>query len=95
MREQPVKERAPKKPASVVVQEPAPEQQQSVEADGLWPIAMLRIAMELKRPGAPGLEHIIDGVVDRMGIEKSQFERYLDEHLGILRDQARENGYAP
>jgi hypothetical protein len=66
-----------------------------VEPDGLWPIAMLRIAMELKRPGAPGLDDIIDGVVAKMGIEKAQFEKYLAEHLGLLRDEARKNGYAP
>jgi hypothetical protein len=30
-----------------------------------------------------------------MGIEKAQFEKYLAEHLGLLRDEARKNGYAP
>jgi hypothetical protein len=54
---------------------------------------MLRIAVELKRPGAPGLQQIIDGVVDRMGIEKSAFEKYLSDNLGILERQAREKGY--
>jgi hypothetical protein len=38
---------------------------------------MLRIALELKRPGAPGLEQIIDGVVERMGLEKRPFVKYL------------------
>lgn len=67
----------------------------AVEPDALWPIAMLRIAMELKRPGAAGLEEIIDGVVARMGIPKAQFETYLSEHLGLLKDDARKKGYAP
>lgn len=74
-----------------VEERPAP----AVEPDALWPIAMLRIAMELKRPGAPGLEEIVDGVVARMGISKDQFERYLSEHLGLLREDARKKGYAP
>ena len=95
MRKKPGKERAPRSRASVAVEEKVAEQQAAVEADGLWPIAMLRIAMELKRPGAPGLDKIIDGVVERMGIEKAQFEKYLADHLGILRDEARKNGYAP
>ena len=64
------------------------------EADGLWPIAMLRIAMELKRPGAPGLDEIIGGVVGKMGIPRAQFEKYLAEHLGALREAARKKGYA-
>jgi hypothetical protein len=67
----------------------------SVEPDGLWSIAMLRIAMELKQPGAPGLDEIIGGVVAQMGIPKDEFEKYLAEHLGVLRESARRNGYVP
>jgi len=62
------------------------------EPDALWPVAMLRVAMELKRPDAPGLEEIIDGVVARMGIDRAQFQRYLSQHLGILREEARNAG---
>ena len=56
----------------------------AVEPDGLWSIAMLRIAMELKRPGAASLEKIVDGVVSKMGIPKAQFEKYLAEHIGVV-----------
>jgi len=65
-----------------------------VEPDGLWPIAMLRIAMELKRPEAPGLDQIISGVVAKMGIPKAQFEKYIEEHLGTLQEAAKKKGYA-
>jgi hypothetical protein len=54
----------------------------SAEGDGLWPIAMLRIAMELRRPEAPSLEEAIADVAARMGIERGPFERYLAAHLG-------------
>ena len=64
----------------------------ATESEGLWPIALLRIAFELKRPGSPGLPEIIDGVVKRMGIEKDAFERYLAENLGVIERQARERG---
>lgn len=67
----------------------------ALEPDALWPVAMLRIAMELKRPEAPGLEEIIAGVVSKMGIPKQEFERYLSLHLGTLRDAVRKKGYAP
>ena len=66
----------------------------AVEPDGLWSIAMLRIAMELKRPGAASLEKIVDGVVSKMGIPKAQFEKYVAEHLGTLKEAAKKNGYA-
>ncbi|MFN7131670.1 MAG: hypothetical protein ACK4N5_06280 [Myxococcales bacterium] len=61
--------------------------------DRLWGIAMLRIAMELKRPDAPGLDAIIDGVAERMGIEKAEFEKYLKHNLRLLKATARTKGY--
>lgn len=60
----------------------------------LWSIAMLRIAVELKRPGAPGLEEIVDEVVGRMGISKVDFEKYLAEHLGLLKKAVDDRGCA-
>jgi len=63
--------------------------QAKVEPDALWSIAMLRIAMELKRPDAPALEAIIDGVVARMGIPKAQFKKYLAEEIGELQEVGR------
>jgi len=60
--------------------------------EGLWAIAMLRIAFELKRPNAPEIDEIVDGVVARMGIPKDRFERYLAEHLGPLKEAAARRG---
>jgi len=81
-------------PAPVSAPAPAPRAASAVEPDGLWPIAMLRIAMELKRPEAPGLDEIIEGVVKKMGIPKAQFEKYVAEHLGTLKEAAKKNGYS-
>jgi len=67
---------------------------EGVEPDALWPIAMLRIAMEMRRPGAPGLDEIISGVVKKMGIPKGEIEKYISEHVGALQETARRNGYA-
>jgi hypothetical protein len=58
----------------------------AMEADVLWPIAMLRIAIELKRPGSPAVDEIIEGVVTKLGIPRLQFERYLSEHIGTLQE---------
>lgn len=68
----------------IAVQEDVARPAVVVEPDGLWSIAMLRIAMELKRPDAPSLERVVERVVERMGIPQDQFERYLSEHLGLL-----------
>ncbi|MGC4118046.1 MAG: hypothetical protein QM765_26545 [Myxococcales bacterium] len=74
--------------------QPAHDSAEGLEADTLWPIAMLRIAMELKRPEAPGLDQIIDGVVKKMGIPKAQFEKYVAQHLGTLQEAAQKHGYS-
>ena len=67
----------------------------TAEAPGLWAIAMLRIAVELKRPNAPGLDEIIEGIAARMGIPQDEFRRYLDANVGLLKATARKRGYAP
>ena len=78
---------------AVLEEKPAARAEPPREADGLWAIAMLRIAMELKRPGAPGLPEIIDGVVERMGIPKAEFERFLAAEIGHLQEEAETRGY--
>jgi hypothetical protein len=72
----------------------APEAQREVpEPDGLWAIGLLRIAMELKRPDAPGLAEIIGGVAERMGIPRDQFELFVAERIGSLQEEAERRGY--
>ncbi len=58
----------------------------------LWSIAMLRIAVELKRPGAPDVEEIVAGVVARMGIPQADFKKYLAEHLSLLQKAVQDRG---
>lgn len=83
--EQKVAARAPAAPAAQSPSAPEP--------DGLWAIGLLRIAMELKRPDSPGLSEIIDGVAERMGIPKAQFELFVAERLGSLQEEAERRGY--
>ena len=63
-----------------------------VDEECLWPIAMLRIAMELKRPGAPSLEKVVAGVARQLGIGKARFEQYLAAQVGSLRAEATIGG---
>ena len=78
---------------AVLEEQQAARTETGLETEGLWAIAMLRIAMELKRPGAPGLTEIIDGVVARMGIPRADFERFLTEKVGHLEEEAERRGY--
>jgi hypothetical protein len=61
---------------------------------GLWAVAMLRVAMELKRPGARGFEEIVEEVAARMDLPKAAFRSYLATDLGLLRTSARARGGA-
>lgn len=61
---------------------------------GLWAVAMLRVAMELKRPGARSLDEIVEQVAARMDLPRVTFRSYLETNLGLLRTSARGRGAA-
>lgn len=60
-----------------------------VTANPMYGVAMLKIAMELKKPGAGGLEEILQGVLGRMNLSEDAFRRYLDRNGGLLRTIAQ------
>lgn len=55
----------------------------------LYGVAMLKIAMELKKPDAGALEDILKGVLTRMNLSEDAFRRYLDRNGGLLRTIAQ------
>jgi hypothetical protein len=59
----------------------------------LYGVAMLKIAMELKKPGAGGLDEIVSGVLGKMGLSDSEFRNYLSRHGGKLRAIAERRRY--
>ncbi|MFL5321336.1 MAG: hypothetical protein ACJ790_16875 [Myxococcaceae bacterium] len=59
----------------------------------LYGVAMLKIAMELKKPGAGELEEILTGVLQRMNIPESEFRTYLEQNGGMLRTIAARKKY--
>ncbi len=59
----------------------------------LYGVAMLKIAMELKKPGAGGLDEIVSGVLGKMGLSDSEFRHFLSRHGGKLRAIAERRGY--
>lgn len=56
-----------------------------LEASPLYGVAMLKIAMELKKPEAKELDEILQGVLARMKIPEDDFRRFLDQNGGMLR----------
>lgn len=59
----------------------------------LYGVAMLKIAMELKKPGAGELEEILTGVLKRMSIPEAEFRAYLEQNGGMLRTIASRKRY--
>lgn len=59
----------------------------------MYGVAMLKIAMELKRSPAAGLDEILKGVLSRMHLDERSFLRFLDQNGGLLRTIAQRKQY--
>lgn len=73
---------APAAPAPV---SPAPVAFADTEQARLYGVAMLKMALELKKPGASPLEEVISSVLSRMRLDEAQFRRYLQQNGGLLK----------
>ena len=51
----------------------------------LYGVAMLKMAMELKKPGAPPLEDVLHAVLSRMSLDEKDFRAFLARNGGLLR----------
>lgn len=80
-------------PSSRVVELPVEAGLREVEESPLYGVAMLKIAMELKKPNAAALEEIVSGVLARMHLSEEAFRRYLEQNGGLLRTIARQRKY--
>ncbi len=69
------------------------EASREVADSPLYGVAMLKIAMELKKPGAGGLDEIVSGVLGKMGLSESEFREFLSQNGGLLRAIAERRGY--
>ncbi|HZH03398.1 MAG TPA: hypothetical protein VEY30_06410 [Myxococcaceae bacterium] len=55
------------------------------EPNRLYGVAMLKMALELRKPGSGELEEIITGVLSRMRLDEVEFRRHLARNGGLLR----------
>lgn len=56
-----------------------------VAASPLYGVAMLKIAMELKKADARPVDELIHGVLTRMRLDEGEFRRFLEANGGLLR----------
>lgn len=64
--------------------------------DGLCGVAMLKIAMELKKRGSVPVDEVIDSVLSTMAIDPAAFRKYVASQGGVLqRLQQMRRGHRP
>lgn len=75
------------KPSRVVTLEAAAARAPSQEpsASPLYGVAMLKIAMELKKADARPVDELIHGVLTRMRLDEGEFRKFLEANGGLLR----------
>lgn len=61
--------------------------------DDLYAVAMLKVAMELKRGQARGFDDIFEETLSALAIDREHFRRYLSKHMDQLVQTARKKGY--
>lgn len=62
---------------------------QEVAASPLYGVAMLKIAMELKKADARPVDELITGVLTKMRLDEAEFRRFLESNGGLLRSIAQ------
>ena len=70
-----------------------PDLADSVTTSPLYGVAMLKIAMELKKADAKPLDELISGVLARMKLNEGEFRAYLSANGGLLRTIASKRSF--
>jgi hypothetical protein len=88
---------APRRRSSIAIslEEKRAERAAAAVPDGqqaLFGVALLKLALELKKPNAPALEALVPGVVRRMGLDEAAFYAWLQANGGLLRGAAGRRG---
>jgi hypothetical protein len=79
----------------VTLSVPAPQPAEAAEVvhSPLYGVAMLKIAMELKKADARPLEELVTGVLSRMKLDEDEFRAFLELNGGLLRTIAQKRKY--
>jgi hypothetical protein len=72
---------------------PQPGAPAEVVHSPLYGVAMLKIAMELKKADARPLEELVTGVLTRMKLDEDEFRAFLELNGGLLRTIAQKRKY--
>lgn len=59
----------------------------------LYAVAMLKVAMELKRDKNAGFEQIFENTLAAMQVDRQSFRAYLERNLTMLKTTVQKRGY--
>lgn len=63
------------------------------ELTPLYAAALLKVAMELKRPDARGLDELLAQVLEGLRVDREAFKAYLARNFSLLSATARSRAY--
>jgi hypothetical protein len=72
------------------------EEAEAPAADHMTPVyaaALLKVAMELKRPDARGLDDLVAKVLEGLRVDRDEFKAYLARNFSLLQATARSRAY--
>lgn len=58
-------------------------------ANPLFGVALLKLALELKKPGARPFDELVTAVLGRMRLDEAEFRAFLTANGGLLRTLGR------
>jgi hypothetical protein len=70
-----------------------PEVPADIAESPLYGVAMLKIAMELKKADAPSLDDLIVSVLKRMNLDEKAFRSFVAANDGLLKTVASRRRY--
>jgi hypothetical protein len=82
-----------RKVVELPVVEEALEVPREIAASPLYGVAMLKIAMELKKADSRPLEELVTSVLQRMHLPEEDFRSFLHANGGLLRTIAMKKRY--
>lgn len=69
------------------------EEQKLPTDDPMFVVAMLKVAIEMKKGRLAEFEEIIDGVVEDLDLDADRFRKFVNRHMKTLMAHVRSRGY--
>lgn len=66
--------------------------EKSIQENRHYPVAMLKVVMEMRKGKSHDFEEIFERIVSSMSLDRNEFRRYLFDNRAALENLAKEKG---